>query len=53
MRKNSLKILGTLLIFVMAATSLGCGGKSVDKSAANDAANKNEKKVVRVAFTNY
>lgn len=53
MRKNIVKLLGVLLIIAVAVTSFGCGGKSADKSAAKNEADKGEKKVVRVAFTNY
>lgn len=53
MKKNLVKIFGVLLILAIAVTSFGCGGKPADKSAAGDGAAKGEKKVVRVAFTNY
>ncbi len=49
MKKNIMKAVGLLFIAVFAVAALGCGGKP----AAKDEAAKGEKKVVRVAFTNY
>ena len=49
MKKNILKAVGLLFIVVFAVAALGCGGKP----AAKEEAAKGEKKVVRVAFTNY
>lgn len=49
--KNTLKILGILMIVGITAISVGCG-KAADKNATGKASTDG-KKVIRVAFTNY
>ncbi|MDU2064341.1 MAG: transporter substrate-binding domain-containing protein [Sporomusaceae bacterium] len=46
------KLLAVAAVLVATVVSAGCG-KSADKNAGNAAASSGDKKVVRVAFTNY